>query len=656
MRDKMVRSTAWHSSPRRSFVLQLGSASSCARSVAVLAFAVLVSIGCTGRQSGNPTDSDPETLRPIGSANTSTGQPDDGMGRLVTSESERRRESDDQTFDPASDGWESESFVAAADKSLKEIVSLLADPTQIRADRLTTLVSDGFQGSALYPPDMIAIHRDDSIVVRRASITNVEQASPGSYRGPDGLATALVELAQSLRAVTDPQLHVKTYGVHFTESQAETTVDFEAHGPTDTGSIQHNATWACQWERTRDSAPHLVSIRLLDFEEIIGQATHHTWFADCTAAALGRNSSFHEQLLFGLNHWLHRIERIHRMQIYARTGLAVGDMNGDGLDDVYVCQPAGLPNRLFVHAPDGTATDTSSWAGVDWLDETHGALFIDLDNDGDQDLALSCTAGVLLMENDSTGKFRWRAKLPMERSVEALSAVDFDHDGDLDLYTCVYRADQSGQGRNSAVEFVYHDANDGGTNRLYRSELSTGKWEFTDVTQDCGLDADNRRWSLAAAWEDYDNDGDQDLYVANDYGRNCLYRNDAGRFVNVAEALGVVDFGSSMSVSWGDYNHDGWMDLYVGNMFSSAGSRVTSQDRFMTRSDEGTRALYRRFAKGNSLFANVEGQRFREVGAEAAAEMARWAWSSLFVDVNNDGWEDLYVANGFITADDPRDL
>jgi hypothetical protein len=120
--------------------------------------------------------------------------------------------------------------------------------------------------------------------------------------------------------------------------------------------------------------------------------------------------------------------------------------------------------------------------------------------------------------------------------------------------------------------------------------------------------------------------------------------------------MGVVDYGSGMSVSWGDYDRDGWMDLYVGNMFSSAGSRIATQPQFLAQADPPMRALYRRFAKGNSLFRNRAGQGFEEVGRQAAVEMARWAWSSLFVDVDNDGWEDLLVANGFISADDTRDL
>ncbi len=171
-----------------------------------------------------------------------------------------------------------------------------------------------------------------------------------------------------------------------------------------------------------------------------------------------------------------------------------------------------------------------------------------------------------------------------------------------------------------------------------------------------GLDAHNRRHSLAAAWEDYDDDGDQDLYVANDYGQNCLYRNDGGRFVDVAVEAGVVDFGSGMSVSWADYNRDGLMDLYVGNMFSSAGNRITRQRQFKARDREELRAVYQRFAKGNSLFENTGDGTFREVSREAAVEIARWAWSSLFVDINNDGRDDVLVANGYITGASKDDL
>jgi hypothetical protein len=98
------------------------------------------------------------------------------------------------------------------------------------------------------------------------------------------------------------------------------------------------------------------------------------------------------------------------------------------------------------------------------------------------------------------------------------------------------------------------------------------------------------------------------------------------------------------------------MDLYVANMFSSAGNRITRQAKFRPGDDQTTQSIYSRFAKGNTLFTGSESGTFKEVGAEAGVEMGRWAWSSLFADLNNDGWQDLLVANGFMTTEDTGDL
>ena len=98
------------------------------------------------------------------------------------------------------------------------------------------------------------------------------------------------------------------------------------------------------------------------------------------------------------------------------------------------------------------------------------------------------------------------------------------------------------------------------------------------------------------------------------------------------------------------------MDLYVGNMFSSAGQRVTSQQKFRATETEEIRKIYQRLAKGNSLFTNQGDGTFTETGQQAGVELGRWAWSSLFVDLNNDGWEDLLVVNGYMTSSDTGDL
>ena len=111
-----------------------------------------------------------------------------------------------------------------------------------------------------------------------------------------------------------------------------------------------------------------------------------------------------------------------------------------------------------------------------------------------------------------------------------------------------------------------------------------------------------------------------------------------------------------MSASWGDYDHDGWMDLYVSNMWSAAGIRVSSQPGFLKHANAATRAGFQRFARGNSLLHNTGASGFRDVSFSAGVTMGGWAWSSNFVDINNDSWEDLVVANGFITQEDTGDL
>ena len=265
------------------------------------------------------------------------------------------------------------------------------------------------------------------------------------------------------------------------------------------------------------------------------------------------------------------------------------------------------------------------------------------------------------MANDGRGIFTVKdAKLVPEAAPMAIASADFDLDGDLDFYVGCYSL------RRGSVEaqvlgrpIPYFDANNGGRNVLFRNDRD---WKFTDATVANGLDANNRRFTLAAAWEDFDNDGDQDLYVANDYGRNNLYRNDAhpegGRtFNDVAAEAAVEDISAGMSVSWGDYNRDGLMDLYVSNMWSSAGNRVTYQRQFQSGANAEKLAAFQRHARGNSLFTNLGNGTFADSSAGAGVTMGRWAWGSRFVDLDRDGFEDLFVANGFITQpDDSGDL
>ena len=331
--------------------------------------------------------------------------------------------------------------------------------------------------------------------------------------------------------------------------------------------------------------------------------------------------------------------------------MAVGDVNGDELHDVYLCQSGGLSNQLLVQRPDGTLRDVSAASGTDWLDRSRSALLIDLDNDGDADLVVGLGPAIVLMENDGSGTFIQRANLVTETDPLSLAAADYDLDGDLDVYACFYSPDESNDAR-FPQPVPQHDANNGGRNRLYRND---GDWKFSDVTKDAGLDANNKRWSLAAAWEDIDNDGDPDLYVANDFGPNAMYKNEAGRFTEVTETTGTKDAAFGMSVSFGDVDRDGRMDLYI-NMYSYAGNRVSGQARFLSKGQEPLRQALGRLAVGNTLLTAGANGRFDNVSTARGVNRGGWAWSSRFADLNNEGWLDLLTVNGYVTGELPDNL
>ena len=361
--------------------------------------------------------------------------------------------------------------------------------------------------------------------------------------------------------------------------------------------------------------------------------------------------------MHGIGYWSQRLTRVDDMEIMGHHGIAVGDVNGDGLDDVYACDGGGLPNRLYIQSPDGTVTDQSAAAQVDFLEASRSALIVDLDNDGDQDLVVATVALILFAENDGTGKFTLRGGHSGSSGPYSMAAADFDSDGDLDVYVTGYgkrRDSVSGaQGFEASSPIPYNDAKNGGRNLLLANH---GAFRFSDVTGSVGLDENNTRWSFAAAWEDYDQDGDVDLYVVNDFGRNNFYRNDGGKFQDIAAELGVEDMAAGMSASWGDHNGDGKLDLYVGNMFSAAGKRVTYQRKFDDSRSIDDVAAMQRMARGNSLFQQGSEGAFQDVSEVAGVTMGRWAWSSGFVDLNNDGREDLVVANGYLSNPGADDL
>ena len=555
--------------------------------------------------------------------------------------------------DPAAAGWRSEVLSDAAGRQLKLIASAIEAPARIDDSQLGKIAADDFHCGPLWPATMQPVFEDASFTVHREA-ASLERSSPaaGAGRGPAALAAALERLLGSGGAAGARRARFKLFGIDQGEKHFTTRAYAEVTQFNSDGAIQQNSVWTCSWMvPAADQPPRLREIEVTQCEEVRFRGGGETLFVDCTEALLSQNDCYRQQILPGIEHWLRRISKLQSMTRHGYHGLAIGDVNGDGLDDVYMLDAGGLPNRLFVQNDDGTATDRGAEAGVDWLEYCTAALFVDLDNDSDQDLIVASRPMLLIARNNGQGKFAVAMRLRLVGDPHGISAADYDQDGDLDIYICGYSGD--GGVKRLPTPIPFRDAANGGRNVLLKNE---GQFRFSNATKAVGLDQDNTRFSFAAAWEDYDNDGDMDLYVANDFGRNCLYRNDAGRFTNVAAQAGVEDIATGMSVSWGDFNRDGALDLYVGNMFSAAGNRVTYQRQFAHGKSDDFLTDIQRMTRGNTLFENSHDGTFVDVSEQADVTMGRWAWASRFADLNNDGWQDLLVANGFVSTADSGDL
>src|SRR5262249_41800102 len=143
-----------------------------------------------------------------------------------------------------------------------------------------------------------------------------------------------------------------------------------------------------------------------------------------------------------------------------------------------------------------------------------------------------------------------------------------------------------------------------------------------------------------------------------DFGRSNLYRNNGdGSFTAISAEAHVNDVGAGMSACWMDFDNDGRQDIYVSNMWSAAGSRVTSQKFFQARETQEIRENYSRHMRGNWLYRNLGNGKFENASLAAGApRMGRWAWGSDSWDFDHDGYADLYVANGYISGTDRRDV
>ena len=270
-----------------------------------------------------------------------------------------------------------------------------------------------------------------------------------------------------------------------------------------------------------------------------------------------------------------------------------------------------------------------------------GPLFLDFDNDGDPDLFCSANGEQMLLENKGGLKFvdiSEKAGVAQKSIGFTATAGDINGDRVPDIYVAAYN------NYGPIAPASWDDANNGLPNLLF---VSNGDGTYTECAAKWGVAG--QRWSYAAQFLDVSGDGKLDLYVANDFGAgNRLYIHHGDRFVDESKAYGVWDGGYGMGVDYGDYDNDGILDLYVTKMSSNAGNRL------LYLVDRNYTGRLRDLAAGNSLYRGLGGK-FEEVSAKAGPFPAGWSWGGGFIDIDNDGFEDLYSPNGHFSGASEKD-
>ncbi len=335
------------------------------------------------------------------------------------------------------------------------------------------------------------------------------------------------------------------------------------------------------------------------------------------------------------------------------TGLAVADVDGDGLPDIYFVNQIG-GNQLWKNLGGGKFRDITATAGVGVADRVSvAASFADTDNDGDPDLFVTTVrGGNILFENDGKGHFRDVSKVAgLDYVGHSSGAVffDYDNDGLLDLFLAnvgKYTSDERGPGGylvGFADAFTGHlKPERTEKSRLYRN---TGHNRFVDVTDAVALPYTG--WSGDASFTDFNGDGFPDLYVLNMQGHNHYLENEGGKaFVDrTAEHFPKTPWGA-MGIKFFDYDNDGRIDLLITDMHSDMSEPIGPEREKLKSRMQWSEEMLQGGADsifGNALWHNVGGGRFEEVSDRVGLENY-WPWGPSVGDLNADGFQDVFIA------------
>lgn len=336
------------------------------------------------------------------------------------------------------------------------------------------------------------------------------------------------------------------------------------------------------------------------------------------------------------------------------NGLAVADVDGDGLYDIYFVNQVG-GNELWKNLGGGKFTNVTKEAGVGLPGRISvAASFADIDNDGDPDLFVTTVrGGNVLFENDGHGHFRditQQAGLDLVAHSSGAVFFDYDNDGLVDLFVCNigrYTTDQVGpDGSYVGVRdaFLGHTHAD-------RYEFSVlyknlGHNRFKDVSAEVGLR--HAAWSGDASSADLNGDGWPDLYVLNMQGDDHFYLNEGGRrFSDRTEQYFPKTPWGSMGIKFFDYDNDGRVDLFVTDMHSDMWEDIgPEREKLKARTTPSENVLQGGANNifGNAFYRNLGGGKFEEISDRLGVENY-WPWGPSVGDINADGWDDIFIAS-----------
>jgi hypothetical protein len=489
----------------------------------------------------------------------------------------------------------------------------------------------------------------------RDGIQRAEFRPPEGTVSPDAALEEWKTYIEGFERIEELSLHLHRLEEWARSDRFSATVRFELIGSLcgEASSVVDRADFRMVWKGLGE-AIRIQDQRLIRGERILSRSAHFQNIG--SAAGIDFCNEYYppflkEPLKFG-------------MIRYGPGGIAAVDYDNDGFYDLFI--PDGTSSRLFRNCRDGTFEDVTEKAGLAGLAGVSVATFADFDNDGFKDLFVSRTFRPnQLFHNNGDGTFRdvtQQSGIGEDCCTTVAGWADYDNDGFLDLYVGRYL-----DPRKDIPTTFY--ARNGEPNQLYHNN---GDGTFTNVTERAGVG--ERGLCLGVVWGDFNDDGWPDLYVVNDFGRKTLYQNNRdGSFTDVTVKSNTLAYGAGMSASFVDYDNDGRFDYYVTHIRSDHSwfAESPTVQRYMLRcmmqgtwktdmplyweifrqSGRDFVRVFQQMASGNTLLRNKGDGTFEDVTTAANANPRGWFWGASFADFDNDGWQDAYIANGWVYND-----